>query len=245
MQEGFSAKAAAKTVLRSAATGALATLGEDGTPFASLVTVATEPDGTPLMLLSTLAVHTRNLARDARASLLLVAPGGEGGDPLAGARLTLTGTVERTDASLARSRFLARHQAAADYADFADFGFYRLEIAAGHLVAGFGRIVDLTASDLLTDLSGARPLIEAHEEILAHMNADHREAMRLYATRLAGAPDGEWRVTGCDPEGLDLMSGERTARIAFPAPVRAPGPLRQVLRALAEAAREAPPSSAP
>src|SRR6476661_456124 len=129
----FAPGTAARRVLRLAATGSLATLQPDGGPFSSLVSVATTPAGEPILLLSRLAVHTRNLARDARASLLLVAPGGESGDPLGGARLTLTGHVTGREANPAlRSRFLARHPEATGYSAFADFGFHRLEIDAAH-----------------------------------------------------------------------------------------------------------------
>ena len=124
----FSPVASARHVLRLAATASLGTLDDDGAPFTSLVTVATTAAGEPILLLSDLALHTRNLKRDKRASLLLVAPGGEGGDPLAGARLTLTGTLARDDDPALRRRFLARHEEAAGYAGFADFGFYRLTV---------------------------------------------------------------------------------------------------------------------
>ena len=163
--DAFSPALAARRVLRLAATGSLATLDPEGGPFASLVTVATTPAGDPILLLSTLARHTRNLAADRRASLLLVAPGGEGGDPLAGARLTLTGTVGPADTDpLLRRRFLARHTEAAGYADFADFGFHRFAVEGGHLVAGFGRIVSLSPADILIDVSAAGDLIAAEAE---------------------------------------------------------------------------------
>jgi hypothetical protein len=114
-----------------------------------MVTVATTATGEPVLLLSDLAVHTRNLRRDPRASLLLVAPGGEHGDPLAGSRLTLLGSVVADDATAIRQRFLERHPEARGYADFSDFAFYRLVVGRGHLVAGFGRIVDLDRKDLV------------------------------------------------------------------------------------------------
>lgn len=154
----FSPRDAARRVLEAAATGSLATLDAGGAPFASLVTVAITAAGEPILLLSTLARHSRNLARDSRASLLLVAPGGEGGDPLAGARLTLTGTVgPRDEDPDLRWRFLARHPEAAGYADFADFGFHRLAVGGGHLVAGFGRIVSLTPADILLTATRRSP----------------------------------------------------------------------------------------
>ena len=112
-------------MLRVAPVGSLATLKADGNPFASLVTVATMPGGEPILLLSRLAVHTQNIERDKRASLLLVEPGGESGDPLAGARLTLVGEMSERDSDPSiRRRFLARHEEAKGYVDFADFELY-------------------------------------------------------------------------------------------------------------------------
>lgn len=235
----FDPVASARHVLRLAATASLGTLGDDGGPFVSFVTVATTAAGAPVLLLSDLAIHTRNFKRAPRASLLLVAPGGEGGDPLAGARLTLTGTLVRDDDPAHRRRFLARHEEAAGYAGFADFGLYRLAIDGGHLVAGFGRIVALTAADILADLAGRDALVAAEEGAVAHMNEDHRDALRLYATALLGLPDGDWTATGADPHGLDLRAGTLRGRLAFPDPVATPGDLRRVLVDLAHAARNA------
>ncbi len=146
--KALSAAETARSVLNSVGTGALATLSADGAPFASLVLVATTAEGEPVLLLSGLAVHTRNLARDPRASLLLVAAGGENGDPLAGARLTVSGAVAVDDDAESRRRLLGRHPEAESYAGFGDFRFYRLAIGSGHLVAGFGRIVALARDDL-------------------------------------------------------------------------------------------------
>jgi putative heme iron utilization protein len=233
----FSPTKAARRVLRLAATGALATLDAKGAPFASLVTVATTPAGEPILLLSKLAVHTQNLARSELASLLLVAPGGEGGDPLAGARLTLTGSVGRYDDPTLRRRFLARHEEAAGYADFADFAFYRFAVAGGHLVAGFGRIVDLKPDDILTDVSAAGELIAAEASAIEHMNKDHGEALSLYATKLLGMPAGDWRMTGADPDGIDLRAGATRARLDFGERVTTAAGLRQTLADLAKDAR--------
>jgi putative heme iron utilization protein len=122
---------------------------------------------------------------------------------------------------------------------FADFAFYEVKLKGAHLVAGFGRIVDLKASDLLTDLAGAETLVAAEPEVIAHMNADHVETCRLYATKLLGAPNRDWRCVGCDPEGLDLQSGRTGLRLPFPQRVTSPGVLRAVLKAMAEQARAA------
>ncbi len=234
----FSPAGAARRVVRLATTGSLATLAPAGGPFASLVTVAATPAGEPILLLSTLARHTQNLAVDRRASLLLVAPGGEGGDPLAGARLTLTGQVgpRETDPML-RRRFLARHDEAAGYAGFADFGFHRFTIESGHLVAGFGRIVALAPADILIDVSAAGALIAAEEGALSHMNADHGAALKLYATVLLGLPESDWRLTGIDPAGIDLAAVPLRGRLDFPQLVSDAGTLRRVLADLASQAR--------
>jgi putative heme iron utilization protein len=237
----FSPSAAAKRVLRSASTASLATLSPDGAPFASLVTVATDHAGAPILLISRLAVHTQNLARDDRASLLLVEPGGEAGDPLAGARLSLTGRIGGPEETpVVRQRFLAFHPEAEGYAGFRDFSFRRFTVTGGHLVAGFGRIIDLRPGDILTDYSDAGDLVAAEASAVEHMNADHAEALELCATKLLNLPAGGWRMTGADPEGIDLTNGSRHARLAFPARVTTADGLRKVLTELARTARATP-----
>jgi putative heme iron utilization protein len=234
----FDPKTATKTLLREALSGALATLMPgSGDPYCSLVNVATAADGAPLLLVSTLAIHTKNLLADPRASLMLDER--KAGDPLEGARIMLMGKVAPTDDAAARRRYLSRHPEAEQFAGFKDFSFYRMEISRVHLVAGFGRIVDLKPQDVLTDMSGAEALGDAEAGAVAHMNDDHKDALRLYATKLRGAPDGEWRCTGCDPDGLDLRLDRTGLRLPFPQRVSGPGPLRAVLKQLAEQARAA------
>jgi hypothetical protein len=226
----------AMELLRTIRSGALATLDrESGGPFASLVTVATDVDGSPLLLMSRLSGHTLNLEADPRASILL-AQGGKG-DPLAHPRLTVNGRAERTAESRVRERFLLRHPKAQLYAGFGDFSFWRVSIAGAHLNGGFARAMTLTADDLRVETAGAEDLLAAEAGAVAHMNEDHRDALKLYATRLAGAPEADWRVTGIDPEGLDLLAGDLTARIPFPRRIEGPGPLRMVLKAMADGAR--------
>ena len=112
-----------------------------------------------------------------------------------------------------------------------------MDVVSAHLNGGFARAADLTAAELLTEISDARTLVEAEADAIAHMNADHAEACRLYATKLLGAPDGDWRCVGIDPEGLELQRGSTALRLFFPQRVTAPGPLRAVLKQLAEQAR--------
>lgn len=222
--------------MREARSGALATLmAGSGDPYCSLVNVATAVDGTPLLLISRLAVHTKNALADPRASLMLDER--KEGDPLQGARVMLMGTVQKTESPDARRRYLAYQPEAEMFADFADFAFYELKLKGAHLVAGFGRIVDLTPADLLTDVSDAKAMLEAEVSAIEHMNADHADTCRLYATKLLGAPDGAWRCVGCDPEGLDLQWERVGLRLPFPKRVTEPGALRVVLKQLAEQAR--------
>jgi heme iron utilization protein len=234
----FNAKAAAKKLLREGRSGALATLMPgSGDPYCSLVNVATAADGAPLLLISTLAVHTKNLMNDMRCSLMIDER--KEGDPLQGGRVMLSGTAEKTADPEARRRYLTRQQEAEMFAGFADFAFYKMTLKGAHLVAGFGRIVDLKPEDVLTQVDDAAELVAGETDILRHMNEDHADACRLYATKLLGASDGDWRCVGCDPEGLELQSGRTALRLPFPQRVRAPGVLRVVLKQLADEARAA------
>ncbi|WP_316165601.1 MULTISPECIES: HugZ family protein [unclassified Bradyrhizobium] len=229
----------AKSLLRRSRQGALATLMVDsGDPYCSLVNVASSPDGSPILLISRLAVHTKNVLADPRVSLMLDerAPG----DPLEGARIMLLGRAEQVGAEqrdTLRRRYLNAHPSAENYADFADFSFFLIRPSGLHLVAGFGRILDLKPAQFLTDTSDAAGLLEAEQGVVDHMNADHREALGLYATRLLGAEQADWRCTGCDPEGLDLAADGKVLRLDFPERVTSPGELRKMLVRLAEEAR--------
>lgn len=232
----FDPKMAVRRLLRESRSGALATLiPGSGAPCCSLVNVASAADGAPLLLISQLALHTRNIAADDRVSLMLDER--REGDPLQGARVTLMGRAHVTTDENDRRRYLARQPESEMFAGFADFAFYRIEIDSAHLVAGFGRIVDLKPSDILLDLSGAEELVAAEAGAVAHMNEDHAEAVRLYATRLLGAADGDWRCAGLDPEGMELQAGRLALRLPFPQRVTGAGPLRAVLKQLADRAR--------
>jgi len=237
----FDARSVAKALLRTIRAGALATIDRNtGHPFASLVNVANDVDGSPLILISRLSTHTANLEHDGRASVLLASLGR--GDLLAYPRLTVLGAFARlgpedVDESRVRRRFLTRHPKSELYAGFADFAFWRLSVVSAHLNAGFGRAADLQAADVLADVSGAENLIEAEAGAIAHMNADHAEAVRLYATKLLDADDGSWRLTGLDPEGADLALGDATLRLPFPERVIRVDQLRKVLVDLAAKAQ--------
>jgi hypothetical protein len=234
----FDPAVAAKKLLREGRSGALATLMPgSGDPYCSLVNVATAADGAPLLLISRLAVHTKNILADPRVSLMIDER--KEGDPLQGARVMLMGTAAASNDPDVRRRYLDRQPEAEMFAGFADFAFYLVTLKSAHLVAGFGRIVDLAPGDILTETADAAELVAAEPGILAHVNGDHADALRLYATKLLGAPDGEWRCVGCDPEGLELQQGRMALRLPFPQRVRALGVLRQMLKQMADEARAA------
>lgn len=236
-----------RQLIRSQAHAVLATSlanGVSARPYASLVAVACDMDASPLLLISDLAQHSRNIAADSRVSLLFDGGGAAGeADPLAAPRISLLGEAARCDDEHSLARFVARHPSAAQYAGFADFHLYRVAIGRGHLVAGFGRIAWIEADDLRF-AGDTGVLAQAEPDIVAHMNADHADAVALYATRLLRRVQGAWRMTGIDPEGIDLRCDDKTARLGFAdyslAPVFDPAGARQALVALVGAARAMP-----
>jgi putative heme iron utilization protein len=210
----------------------------DGHPYVSLVVTACEHDGTPLLMLSNLAQHTTNLRADPRVSLLFEDTGGYP-DPLAGPRLSLLGHAEPCDDATARARFVARQPSSAVYAGFPDFRLFRVAIERGHLVAGFGRISWIDAAALRL-AANAAALAAAEPGIIEHMNNDHAEALDLYAARLLGRSGTGWRMTGIDPEGIDLRRHGEVARLDFPSPVFDAEAARAALVERVSAARAAP-----
>jgi hypothetical protein len=229
----------ARSLLRRSRQGALATLmAGSGDPYCSLVNVASHPDGSPILLISRLALHTKNLLADPRVSLMLDERAE--GDPLEGSRIMLAGRAEEANgegtAMLGR-RYLNAHPSAEAFVEFKDFSFFRIIPSGAHLVAGFGRIVDLKPEQFLTDISDAVALLDAEPGAIEHMNADHREATNLYATKLLGAGPADWRCTGCDPDGIDIQAGPKALRLDFPERVTGPGELRKMLVRLADEAR--------
>ena len=229
----------ARSLLRRSRQGALATLmAGSGDPYCSLVNLASHPDASPILLISRLALHTKNILADNRVSLMLDERAE--GDPLEGARIMLAGRAEQAgegEAELLRRRYLSAHPSAEAFVEFKDFSFFRIRPAGAHLVAGFGRIVDLKPERFLTEIGGATALLEAEQGAVEHMNEDHREAMNLYATKLLGADSADWRCIGCDPDGMDMQADTRTLRLDFPERVTDATALRKMLVRLAGEAR--------
>lgn len=239
----FPPAAAARTLIRASDRASLATVARAGAPgaggpYASLVLCASDHDASPILLISRLADHTRNLEADPRAALLFDGTVGLA-SPLTGARATLVGRAQRSTEPRLRARFLARHQDAATYGAFADFAFWRVSIEHVHLVAGFGRIHWLAGHEVAFDPSASATLARHEAEIVAHMNAEHAEALQLYAAKLLGRGGEGWTMTGIDAEGIDLRRAGEVARITFAAPVNDPESARAELLRLAKAARAA------
>jgi putative heme iron utilization protein len=232
--------AQARAMLRSRRSAALATvLATDGRrPYASLVTIACDTDGSPILLLSDLAEHTRNLRADARASLL-IEHASQRANPQTGPRLTLLGRIEARDDDRLRRRFLARHPDAELYAGFADIRIYLMTIERAHYIGGFGGGHWITAGALLAEADAARAIAEAELSAIEHMNADHALPIDRYASRLLGRAGSGWRIVAIDPDGCDLARGNALARLPLPRPARDAGELRAILIELADAAPDA------
>jgi putative heme iron utilization protein len=211
----------ARRLLRAADRAAMATtlagrepVGAESWPYASLVLLACDHDAAPLLLMSDLAEHSKNIAAgDARAALLIDGTAGRV-DPLTGPRVTVLGTVERTADPRLKARFVARHPSAALYADFNDFHLYRITVARAHFVAGFGRIHWIEAADFTFDARAAA-LADAEESLIEQLS---KQADRLAQLATGRRAEG-WRLTGIDPEGLDLRREGTVSRIEFPTPV--------------------------
>jgi len=201
-----------RRLARSADRAALASTLADGRPYISLVLLAWDFDGAPLLLLSDLAEHSRNLARDSRQALLIDGTSGLA-DPLTGPRASLIGKAEPIRDHRLLARFLARHPSAETYAGFADFKLYRVALERAHFVAGFGRIAWIEAKHLVLagDFSA---LAEAQGAILAAMNGDRQGEIERILKQGSG-----WRMTGLDPEGADFRRAGETARVDFAEPL--------------------------
>jgi putative heme iron utilization protein len=213
----------ARRLVRAARTAALSShMAAGGWPYGSLVLLACDLDATPILLMSRLAEHSRNIKADARVALLI---DGTAGWPsaLEGPRLALLGRAAVSTEPRHRARYLARHPDARTYADFGDFSFYRVEVERAHLVAGFGRIHWLTAEDVRFD-AGAAELAAAEADVIARVNA-----------RLSGSGNTP-RLIGADAEGCDLIRDGRLARLDFERPVADGAALeREILAAVRRA----------
>jgi putative heme iron utilization protein len=230
----------ARRLIRAAAAATLSTVTE-GQPFATLVTPATTPDLSVLLLLSSLSEHTRHLRAEPRCALLF-AGAAEGANPQTAPRVTVTGIAEMVPAEAVpalKAGWLARHPYAAPYADFGDFALWRIQPSAALLVGGFARATRLRRAALLPDPDAVAALVAAESQILDHVNADHADALAAIAEGVLGQPPGAWRLVALDPDGCDLGLGDRVLRLAWPAPVADADGVRAALIRAARAGRDA------
>ena len=216
----------ARTLVARIPTGTLCTLAlePEGYPYGSFVTVAFD-DGDPVFLISGLAEHTKNLQRDPRASLL-VSEGGAA-DPLANGRVTLLGPCTRVDedGGRARAAFFAAHPNSSYYADFRDFAFWTLHVEQVRYIGGYGRMSWISEADWRS--AEPDPLAPSAAGVMAHMNADHADAMVLYCKAFSRATDiTSASMTGIDRYGFEMSvmtsQGPRPVRLAFETPVSTP-----------------------
>jgi len=207
----------ARRLIRGADRGVLSTrlAGGDGWPYGSLVLVGVDHDLSPILLLSDLAEHTRNIAADPRASLLIDGTVGHD-DPLSAPRVALMGRVARIDDRPTTARYIAHHPAAALYVGFADFHFFRLTIERAHLVAGFGRIRWLEADEIRPPWPAE--LVRDERKLVDALNQDGGLVRRL-ALKAGAETDIGWKIAGLDRDGLDLNQRGLRLRLWFDHPV--------------------------
>ncbi len=229
----------ARRLIRAATSATLATVAE-GQPFASLATPATAPDLSPLLWLSTLSEHTRQLKAEPRCALLFTG-GAETANPQTAPRVTLTGLAEpvpEAEVPELKARWLARHPYAALYADFADFSLWRIRPGGALLVGGFARASRLRLAELLPDPAAVAALAAAEPEILAHVNADHADAVEAIAQGLLGGGPGGWRLVAVDTDGCDLALDDTVLRHSWPEPLSDANGVRKALIVATRNARE-------
>jgi putative heme iron utilization protein len=218
---GFSARC----VLRAGRVGTLATLS-DGQPFASLVTPAVAPDGAVLLLLSSLAAHTRHLLAEPRCAVMVAGPA-INENPQTSPRVTVTGVACRVEDAGLRRFWVARHPYASLYADFTDFAVWRLVPEAAHFVGGFAQAAVLDQAAFLPELAHVAEVAAAEARIIAHCNADHQDSLNLLARKQGRG--GDWRMIGVDVDGFDLVQDDSVLRIAFDRPVDGAAGVRAAL----------------
>jgi putative heme iron utilization protein len=231
----------ARTLVEPGAIATLSTLTRDGHPYGSVVPISTQPGGSPLMCISEIAEHTRNLRRDPRASLLVTASADHDTDPLALARVTLIGALRPCEPDAgARRLHLDVHPHAIDYVGFDDFSWWRLDISSVRFIGGFG-VMGWTSADEFAAAT-ADPIIPHATPMIEHLNDDHADACLDIARRLAGAATATAaHVTAVDRYGMtfDAVVGDRivNARVAFPAPLDTPDAVRPASIGLVRRAR--------
>jgi hypothetical protein len=246
---------AARGLLYAERHGVLSTISvhRAGYPYGSVTPYAISRRGAPLVLISTIAEHTKNLERDARASLF-VQERAALDDPQAGGRISLLGLCRPVTAVAAaggldpveeeadaRARYLGRFPKAEGYFRTHDFVLYEHLVEEVRVIGGFGKICWLDGQRLRRDPS-ADPLAPAADGICRHMNDDHGEALLLYCRGLRKLADVESaRMVGLDGLGFDVIAepGSRRLRFEFPRELATPMEVRKAVVAMVAEARQA------
>ncbi|GIX09365.1 HugZ family protein [Elioraea sp.] len=230
---------AARRLIRAAKEATLATMAAGGQPFASLVTPATAGDLSVLLWLSRLSAHTRHLAADPRCALLF-AGAARGPNPQRRPRVTVTGLAQRPGAeeqAALKARWLARHPYAGPYADLGDFDLWRVVPQEALYVGGFALARRIAGTALRPSAEAVAALAGAEAGILAHVNADHADAVDAIAQGLLRRRGTGWRLVAVDTDGCDLARGNQVVRLAFSSPVGDAGGVREALVLAARHAR--------
>ncbi|MGH7155338.1 MAG: HugZ family protein [Acetobacteraceae bacterium] len=197
---------AARKLLRAGRVGSLAT-SAGGHPFVSLVTPATAPDLSILLLLSDLSEHTRHLRQDPRCAVLVAGAAAEA-NPQTIPRVTVVGVAEPTEVAALKERYLAIHPYAALYAGFADFHLWRIRVESASFVGGFGRAARFTGVQFSPDPGAVAAVAGAEAAIGDEWNRGESDVR----ARMVGQT-GDWRLVAVDVDGCDLRSDERVIRI--------------------------------
>ncbi|KZB63519.1 pyridoxamine 5'-phosphate oxidase [Thalassospira lucentensis] len=215
----------------------------DGWPVTSMVVPAAHIDGSPILLISDLADHTRHLQSDPRMSLLFtdgnIDPGQSERINSDNARLTIFGRTVADHTLETRQRYLQYHPDAAQYADFADFGFYHVTVEAVYWVGGFGKQRRLKGDQFIVE--GCQSLITGHDDVIEHMNTDHADAIADIVEHFTGQNRNDsWKMVAIDCDGMDLecnSADSRPLRVDFTKTIRSPGDARDILVEMCKKAR--------
>ncbi|MEO6423119.1 MAG: DUF2470 domain-containing protein [Candidatus Nitrotoga sp.] len=225
----------ARQMLRAHRYGALCTLSKklDGHPFGSIIPYLVDHDGSLLILISTLAEHTKNIQHDSRLSL--ITHNQDSPHIQAQGRLTVVGTAQIiTDKNKIDMRYLRYYPEAQSYFDMHDFSFYRIMPQSLRYIGGFGKIHWVEADSYLVP---PYPLIQQENAVISHMNTDHRDTMRHYCQYFHKAEVLNVEMLGIDCDGFDVRADEKLLRFDFPEMVLDAQQARHALIAMSREAR--------
>jgi|TARA_B100000315_G_scaffold259197_1_gene314167 hypothetical protein len=241
-EKNLSAIQTSRQIIRSARKAYLNTLANPadnsfaGWPSSSMVTTVTAWDCSPVLMLSDIAYHAQNIQADARSAILFDGTAGYA-NPQEGPRVSVVGRLKKTHDKRLHARFLNRHPRASLYAGFGDFNFYKMSVEKFHFVGGFARAAWINKRKALLAKAEWADIADSEPDIIAHMNADHADALRLYGNKLLGKRGKHWRLIGIDPEGCDLVCGQNIHRLNFAANCTSASEVRKRLVELAAQAR--------